>query len=90
MVLGGAVQGGKIVGRFPSDIMDSGAWSIGRGRMMPSTSWDVIWNAICEWMGIETEEEMLRVIPNLKNTYGKNSYGEEFTSPIRASELFKA
>lgn len=83
-VVGGDVKGGQILGQYPTDMTIKSFWNIGRGRMMPSTSWDVVWNAISEWMGVETEEEMLHVLPNLHNTHGG-----EFTPPIPASDLFR-
>lgn len=81
--MGGEVRGGKILGKYPEDMTETSQWNIGRGRMMPSTSWDVVWNAICEWMGVETEEEMLRILPNLPNTHGG-----DFTPPIKSGQLF--
>lgn len=32
--------------------------------MIPSTSWDQIWNGIAEWSGIEDEEGLNDAVPN--------------------------
>ena len=43
-VMGGAVNRGKIHGEYPSDITDDGPYSIGRGHLIPSMSWDSVFN----------------------------------------------
>jgi Protein of unknown function (DUF1501) len=53
-VMGGAVNGGKIHGEHPSDITDDGPYSIERGHLIPSTSWDSVFNPIAQWMGVQT------------------------------------
>ena len=37
-VLGGAVRGGRIVGKYPGDLTDDGPLNLGRGRLIPTTS----------------------------------------------------
>lgn len=83
-LLGGNVNGGQVLGKYPEDLTENGPLGVGRGRIMPTTSWDAVWNGICEWMGVETEEEMLKILPNLPNTHGG-----QFTPPIKASQLFR-
>ena len=34
--------------------------------MIPTTSWEAIWNAVCLWFGVE-EEDMDVVLPNRHN-----------------------
>ena len=65
-VAGGAVNGGQILGKFPDDLTDDGELNIGRGRLIPTTSWEVIWQPIASWFGIE-DDEMSFVLPNLEN-----------------------
>jgi len=38
-LLGGSVKGGIIHGDYPADLTDSGELNIGRGRLIPTTSW---------------------------------------------------
>ena len=83
-VFGGAVNGGQVLGQYPEDLTETSPLNVGRGRIMPTTSWDAVYNGICEWMGVETEEEMLEILPNLPNTHGG-----QFTPPIGANELFR-
>ena len=63
---GGAVRGGQILGEFPDDLTDDGELNIGRGRLIPTTSWEAIWEPIASWFGVE-EDEMSFVLPNLAN-----------------------
>jgi uncharacterized protein (DUF1501 family) len=84
MVLGGNVRGGRVLGDYPDDLMDTGRWSIGRGRYMPSTSWEAIWNGVCEWMGVETAAEIANILPNVDNISGGG-----FTSPFSGDDLFR-
>jgi uncharacterized protein (DUF1501 family) len=82
MALGGSMKGGRVLGQYPDDLTTSGRWNVGRGRMMPSTSWEAIWHGISEWMGSGLEQ-MEEIMPNLRNTYGG-----DFTPPFSASDLF--
>lgn len=85
MMIGGGVRGGRVVGEYPKDLTEASPQSIGRGRFMPTTSWDVIWNGICQWMGVETPEEIKQVLPNLDNTHGVVG----FTGPFQVTDLFR-
>ena len=77
-MMGGAVNGGKIHGEHPSDITDDGPYSIGRGRLIPSTSWDSVFNPIAQWMvGVQTEEELNHCLPNCKLTEARLLQKEE-------------
>ena len=65
-VAGGAVNGGQILGEYPNDLTDDGELNIGRGRLIPTTSWEAIWQPVASWFGIE-DDEMSFVLPNLEN-----------------------
>lgn len=84
MIMGGKVKGGQVLGKYPEVLTEDGPWSIGRARMMPSTSWDAVWNGVSEWMGVEADEEMLGILPNLPK-----AHGGDFTPPMSASDLFR-
>ena len=44
-----------------------GELNFGRGRIIPSTSWESVWTGLSEWMGVENDEDLTKVLPNLKN-----------------------
>ena len=58
IVYGGAVNGTRILGEFPSHLGESAdnPVSIGGGRILPTTSWESIWAPVAEWMGVGAED----------------------------------
>jgi len=63
MVLGGSVKGGQIKGEYPTDLSeDTGVLNIGRGRIIPTTSWEAVWNPVAQWFGVD-EADMDNVLP---------------------------
>ncbi len=80
MMMGGAVSGGKIVGKYPDTLTDDGPEIIERGRIIPTLSWDEIIAPIAEWMGV-SPESVKDVCPNIDN------FPE--TQRINASALFE-
>ncbi|POF55175.1 Tat pathway signal protein, partial [Vibrio vulnificus] len=65
-VMGGALQSGRIYGQWPSLVLD-GENDFNRGRMIPTTSVEQIGATVAKWMGIQTEQQLLDVFPNLKH-----------------------
>jgi cullin-associated NEDD8-dissociated protein 1 len=65
-IAGGSVRGGNIHGEFPDDLTDNGNLNIGRGRLIPSTSWEGLWNGLGEWFGVSSQN-VASVLPNLPN-----------------------
>ena len=65
-VMGGAVQGGKILGQYPHDYDHQISPPNRRGRIIPTTSWEAVWNAISQWAGVE-DSVMPRVLPGMAN-----------------------
>ena len=61
---GGGVKGRRIVGQYPSTFSLDYEYNIDRGRLIPTTSWDSVFNSIAEWMGIDSESELLSMLPN--------------------------
>ena len=84
-MIGGDVKGGQIVNRYPDDILNpdgsQGPSNVGRGRMIPSMSWDSVWHALAQWMGVE-EAEMDHVLPN-KDNFPAGSF-------LEATDLFRS
>ncbi|KAL7542499.1 hypothetical protein ACHAXR_011825, partial [Thalassiosira sp. AJA248-18] len=94
-MFGGGVNGGKVLGQYPSDFEEGDAEGIvlSRGRIIPTSPWDAMWFGVAEWFGIPANgAEMDKVLPLHKNfppskLYSKedlfnifNSNGEESTS----------
>ena len=65
-VAGGGVRGGQILGKFPADLSEGSELNLGRGRLIPTTSWEHIWSAVGEWLGVSTEA-MGSVLPRRAN-----------------------
>ena len=68
MILGGDVKGGKILGEYPSDLTPGGNLVDDRGRFLPTTSWDSIWNGVLEWAGVTEETDLDYCLPNRMHT----------------------
>ena len=73
-VFGGSVRGGQILGTYPSELGDNSPVNLGRGRVLPTSSWEAVWSGLLEWMGIDKTErataensEMNTVLPNRAN-----------------------
>ena len=56
--------GGKILGEYPDDLTTAGPLNLGRGRLIPTTSWDAIYNAVAQWAGVTDETDLDKVLPN--------------------------
>lgn len=83
-LLGGAVKGKRILGKYPSDLSEAtSSVLIGRGRVMPTTSWDAIWNGIAEWMDVPADK-MDFVLPNRHKVVGGM-----FTDLFTKEDLFQ-
>lgn len=75
-VMGGSVKGGQIYGQYPQDITEDGPVNIGRGRLMPTSSLETMVNSVAGWMGLDSETELNRCMPNRLNT-GARLYSKE-------------
>ena len=64
-VVGGSVRGGQILGTFPS-LDKEGSRSLPSGRLLPSTSWESIWNGVAQWFGVR-DTEMDAVLPQKRH-----------------------
>jgi len=61
-MMGGKVKGGQILGEYPSDLTND----VGRGRILPTTPWDAIWNGVVKWLGATEDDELNDILPNRK------------------------
>ena len=65
-VFGKSIDGGKLVGNYPSLLID-GPDDIGRGgRILPKVSTDEYFCELLDWFGI-TQSEMTSILPNIEN-----------------------
>jgi uncharacterized protein (DUF1501 family) len=78
IMMGGGVRGGQIVGKYPS-IRENAPLNIGRGRMIPTTSWEAVFLPIAKWAGVN-DADFDYICPN------RNSFpAKHFTA---TSDLF--
>ena len=75
MVMGGSIDGGKLLGEYPSDITQGGPLNVGRGRLIPTSSWESMLNPVLEWMGVESDAELDYCMPN-RITAGAKLYSQ--------------
>lgn len=63
LVLGGAVNGGRIIGDFTMPALGTSI-DVGEGRLLPAVSSDAYIATLARWMGATTEE-LKAIVPNL-------------------------
>lgn len=61
--MGGSVKGGQIHGEYPSDITLASPLNIGRGRLIPTMSWESIFNSVLQWMDVP-DSQLDYCLPN--------------------------
>lgn len=69
-MFGGAVKGGTVLGRYPSDFNqgEGNSFALSRGRMIPEFPWDAMWLGTAEWFGIASDSPgMSKVLPMHRN-----------------------
>jgi uncharacterized protein (DUF1501 family) len=74
MVMGGAVDGGKIFGDFPLSLSApvdpvNGNLDLGRGRLIPTMSVDVIAAELAMWFGVSNATDLSMILPNINRFY---------------------
>ncbi|UXI66743.1 DUF1501 domain-containing protein [Tahibacter amnicola] len=66
LVMGGAVNGGRIYGTYPELVLN-GPMSLSRGQMIPTTSVDQMAATLARWMGVTGTNDLRTIFPNLIN-----------------------
>jgi len=69
-VLGGQVNGGQMLGQYPTTLAESAtSLNVGRGRLIPTTPWEAVWLPVAEWWGVDVANATVRnkVLPHAKN-----------------------
>jgi uncharacterized protein (DUF1501 family) len=64
LVVGGAVQGGKVYGQFP-DLIVNGSLDTGTGRWTPTTAADEYFACLARWYGVSSTDIAGTVLPNI-------------------------
>lgn len=67
LILRGDVRGGKILGDYPMSFKETDPTNIGRGRLIPTRSWDALFYGVAQWFGITETAELLYALPNSGN-----------------------
>ena len=52
------MKGGKIKGEYPKSFNEYDPTNIGRGRLIPTTSWDALFYGLTQWMGITVQDDI--------------------------------
>lgn len=66
MLLGGGIKGGTIHGEYPTSLLASSDVHVGRGRLLPTRSWEAVWSGLAQWFDVP-EARIPRVLPNRAN-----------------------
>jgi len=80
---GGSINGGQILGQYPSDFTDASDYLFEPGVNIPTTSWDEFWVIIAEWFGITSPADLTEVVPN-------RAAFSTLSSSLSASDIFKS
>ena len=66
------MAGGKVLGHFPTEGEIGGGddahgeLNIGRGRLIPTTSWEAVWHGVAQWVGV-APSRIASVLPHASN-----------------------
>lgn len=71
LVMGGAVNGGKMYGTYPT-LHQNHPMDTGRGVFMPTTSTEEYFAELALWFGV-APSDLDRVLPNVRNFYSPSS-----------------
>jgi len=69
-IMGGAVKGHQALGAYPDDLSQDGSRIVGRGRVIPTTSYEAMWYPVAQWMadGQLSTDDTTAIFPNIVNT----------------------
>ena len=67
---GGAVRGGRFYGTYPV-LETGGAWDVGGGRIIPTTSADQYAATLASWFGVP-DQDLTKVAPSINNFTVRN------------------
>lgn len=67
IVMGGPVRGGRVHGDYPTSLAPGNDLDVGRGRLIPTTSVDEMAAELAMWYGVENDNNMEVILPNIRN-----------------------
>jgi uncharacterized protein (DUF1501 family) len=67
IVMGGAVNGGRLFGTFPESLAPGNPLDTSRGRLIPTTSVDELAAELAMWFGIGNDADLETILPNIRN-----------------------
>jgi len=77
---GGKVKGTRILGRYPDDLdgpLNVDGANDGRGRYIPTMAYEAIWNGVSQWMGVDDEAALDRIMPNRQTCGSSYMFNKE-------------
>jgi uncharacterized protein (DUF1501 family) len=69
-VAGGNVTGGKVLGKYISDLKENNPYMLYPSCVIPTTSWEQVWEPIAKWYGVMNEADLDYVLPSRKTFAG--------------------
>lgn len=74
IIMGGGVAGGRIYGEYPTSLLNPvdptfGNLNLGRGRLIPTTSVDVMAAELAMWFGVDSASNLKTILPNIESFY---------------------
>jgi cullin-associated NEDD8-dissociated protein 1 len=80
LLASGSLRGATVFGQYPHDLSDASSLNVGRGRLIPTLSWEALWSGVASWFGVPDSllEQVLPNLPNFPNT-----------SLLNASQLYR-
>ena len=66
LILGGGLNGSRILGQYPSGLDTDAEARTSRGRLIPTMPWEAMWDPIVQWFGVEPAN-LGTVLPNRGN-----------------------
>lgn len=86
LVMGGAVNGGKMFGEMPDLRLGESNDTGRKGRMIPAIAIDQYLATLCSWFGV-SDEELIELFPNLENfmASGSDSIRSAFIPDLMAA-----
>lgn len=67
IVMGGAINGGRLHGQYPTSLAPGNELDLGRGRLLPTTSVDELAAELAMWFGIQNGANLEFMLPNIRN-----------------------
>ena len=80
LLASGSLRAATVFGQYPHDLSDASSLNVGRGRLIPTLSWEALWSGVASWFGVPDSllEQVLPNLPNFPNT-----------SLLNASQLYR-